>query len=207
MKTMFVISYSVWLSQKNIGHANHVVRFGENMSVFLLSLFVACQGRQPKPPQDPIPKTVETPPEEPAPVEEVEEVEEVEDEVVERLVANFQRVYFELNSSERNEESKTALDENIVILQKELDVRIEVQGHADERGTTQYNVTLGEKRAEKVSQYIRMQGISESRIQAVSFGEEKPAAYGAGESIWSKNRRCEFRVVRSSNPDIKGTTE
>ena len=174
------------------------------MNVFLLSLFVACQGCQPKPPPEPIPQTIEPPPEEPVVVEEVEEV---EDEVVERLVANFQRVYFELNSSDLNEESKAALDENIVILQKELDVRIEIQGHADERGTTEYNVALGEKRAEKVSQYIKVQGISDSRIQVVSFGEEKPVAYGAGESIWSKNRRCEFRVVRSSNPDIKGTTE
>ena len=174
------------------------------MNVFLLSLFVACQGCQPKPPPEPIPQTIEPPPEEPVVVEEVEEV---EDEVVERLVANFQRVYFELNSSDLNEESKAALDENIVILQKELDVRIEIQGHADERGTTEYNVALGEKRAEKGSQYIKVQGISDSRIQVVSFGEEKPVAYGAGESIWSKNRRCEFRVVRSSNPDIKGTTE
>ena len=175
------------------------------MNVFLLSLFFACQGCKPKPPKEPVAQTIEPPPAAPEKAEEV--VEEVEDKVVERLVANFQRVYFDLNSSDLNEESKAALDENIGILQKELDVRIEIQGHADERGTTEFNISLGEKRAKKVSQYIEMQGISDARIQVISFGEEKPAAKGAGESIWSKNRRCEFRVVRSSNPDIKGTTE
>ena len=175
------------------------------MNVFLLSLFVACQGCKPKPPKEPVTQTIEPPVAEPEKVEEV--VEEVEDNAVERLVANFQRVYFDINSSDLNEESKAALDENIGILQKELDVRIEIQGHADERGTTEFNISLGQKRAKKVSQYIEMQGISDARIQVISFGEEKPAATGAGESIWSKNRRCEFRVVRSSNPDIKGTTE
>jgi len=174
------------------------------MNVFILSMFIACKGCQPKPPAEPVTRSIEQPPE--PVVEEVVE-EEVVDEVVERLVANFQRVYFELNSSDLNADSKQAIDENIEILQKEQDVHIEIQGHADERGTTQYNITLGEKRAEKVSQYIRAQGIGDSRIQVISFGEEQPALEGAGESIWSKNRRCEFRVLRSGNPDIKGTTE
>ena len=128
-------------------------------------------------------------------------------EIVERLSANFQRVYFESDQSLLNDESKNALDENISIMQTETALKIEIQGHADERGTTEYNVSLGQKRAERVSQYFTMQGIAPSRIKVVSYGEEEPQVSGNYEEAWSKNRRCEFIIVWSDNPDIKGSTD
>ncbi|MEC7986286.1 MAG: OmpA family protein [Myxococcota bacterium] len=128
-------------------------------------------------------------------------------EVVERLAANFQRVYFDLDQSLLNEESKKALDDNITIMQTETALKIEIQGHADERGTTEYNVSLGQQRAERVSQYFTMQGIAPSRIRVVSYGEEEPQASGNHEEAWSKNRRCEFIIVWSENPNIKGSTD
>jgi peptidoglycan-associated lipoprotein len=92
-------------------------------------------------------------------------------------------------------------------MQKETRLNIEIQGHADERGTTEYNVSLGQKRAEKISQHFTMQGIASSRIRIVSYGEEKPVLEGSSETVWSQNRRAEFIILRSSNPDIKGTAE
>ena len=122
-------------------------------------------------------------------------------------MANFQKVYFDLNSSDLNDESRAALDENISIMLKESNLSIEIQGHADERGTTEYNVSLGQKRGTKISEYFTMQGVSSSRIKVISFGEERPAVQGSSEAAWSKNRRCEFVIIRSDNPNIKGTVE
>ena len=94
-----------------------------------------------------------------------------------------------------------------MIMQKETQLSIEIQGHADDRGTTEYNVTLGQKRAEKIAQHFTLQGIAQSRIRIVSYGEEQPVAKGSSEAIWSQNRRCEFVIVSTNNPDIKGTVE
>ena len=173
------------------------------MNLFFISLLVGCSGCNPKPPEEPA--VLEEPN---LPEEETQEVvEETEEQIIERMVANFQRVYFDVNSSDLNDESRAALDENLEIMQTETQLSIEIQGHADDRGTTEYNVTLGQKRAEKIAQHFTLQGIAESRIRIVSYGEEKPVVQGSSEAIWSQNRRCEFVIVSSNNPDIKGTVE
>lgn len=174
------------------------------MNLYVISLFIGCSGCNPKPVEQPAVLEEKNLP----PTEDVqEEADETEEQIIERMVANFQRVYFDVNSSDLNEESRAALDENLDIMQAETQLNIEIQGHADERGTTEYNVTLGQKRAEKISQHFTLQGIAESRIRIVSYGEEKPVLQGASESIWSQNRRCEFVIVSTNNPDIKGTVE
>ena len=72
----------------------------------------------------------------------------------------------------------------------ELTVRIE--GHADERGTNEYNLALGERRAQAVQQYLGSYGVDAGRISVLSYGEEKPAVEGGDDMSWSKNRRAEF---------------
>jgi peptidoglycan-associated lipoprotein len=191
------------VSQQNITYIiSNPLLSGDIMNLYFLSFFIGCSGCTPKPPPPPL--VIEE-------VEEVEEIveakEETEEEVVERMAANFQRVYFDVNRSDLNDESRAALDENLEIMQKETRLNIEIQGHADERGTTEYNVSLGQKRAEKISQHFTMQGIASSRIRIVSYGEEKPVLEGSSETVWSQNRRAEFIILRSSNPDIKGTAE
>ncbi|MAA79934.1 MAG: peptidoglycan-associated lipoprotein [Deltaproteobacteria bacterium] len=173
------------------------------MNLVFLSLLIGCSGCKPKPQEKPPVLEEETVIEE----EEVQEKNETEEQIIERMVANFQRVYFDVNSSDLNAESRAALDENLEIMQAETQLSIEIQGHADDRGTTEYNVTLGQKRAEKIAQHFTLQGIAQSRINIVSYGEEKPVVKGSSESIWSQNRRCEFVIVSSNNPDIKGTVE
>ena len=175
------------------------------MNTVFLSILFACSACKKKPIEKP-PEPVITEKPEPKPEPKIE-VEPEPDPIVERLVANFQKVYFELNSSDLNDDSRAALDENISIMLKEPNLSIEIQGHADERGTTEYNVSLGQKRGTKISQYFTMQGISSSRIKVISFGEERPAVQGTSEAAWSKNRRCEFVIIRSDNPNIKGTVE
>ncbi len=73
--------------------------------------------------------------------------------------------------------------------------KVTLKGHTDERGTPEYNLALGEKRAKKVAQALMLFGIAESRIDVISFGEEQPAMFGSDESAWQKNRRVEI-VIR-----------
>jgi peptidoglycan-associated lipoprotein len=126
------------------------------------------------------------------------------DEVASQLARNFERVYFEFDSASLNAASKAALAENAGIMAAAPEVRIEVQGHADDRGTTDYNIALGERRAQAVRSLLTSSGVAPSRVTAVSYGEERPVANGAGESIWSQNRRAEFRVVWGEG--VAGTT-
>ena len=82
---------------------------------------------------------------------------------------------------------------------------VEVQGHCDDRGTTDYNLALGMRRAAAIDGALQRMGVAGSRVKTVSYGEERPAARGAGESIWSQNRRAEFRVLSADVPNVVGT--
>ena len=70
--------------------------------------------------------------------------------------------------------------------------RITLEGHGDERGSREYNIALGEQRAKSVAGMMKVQGVSENQLQIVSYGEEKPAAFGSDEESWEKNRRVEI---------------
>ena len=122
-----------------------------------------------------------------------------------KLIANFNRVHFALDSFELNEDTKNALADNAKILLANSNVKVEVQGHADEQGTSEYNLSLGEKRAKAVLDYLVRAGAGAQQVQSISYGEEKPLESGSGESAWAKNRRAEFRVLWGSEV-ATGTT-
>ena len=128
------------------------------------------------------------------------------EEAVETMRANFQRVQFDTDSAELSAESKRALNANASIMQRYPDIRIEIEGHADERGTTDYNIALGEKRARTVSKYLVEKGISPRRITVVSYGEERPLDRKPTEMAYTANRRAEFRITFGDAP-VSGTTE
>jgi peptidoglycan-associated lipoprotein len=90
---------------------------------------------------------------------------------------------------------RDVLDANAAWLKKYPTVRIRVEGHCDERGTAQYNMALGERRASQVKNFLVQLGIEESRIENISLGEEKPFATGSSEDAWSQNRRGHFLVI------------
>ena len=113
---------------------------------------------------------------------------------INELVANFEKVFFNTDSSELDIASRKVLDRNAAILQEHMDVKVQVQGHADERGTVDYNLQLGNERADAVKDYLVNQGVGSDRITVISFGEEMPASTGHHESSWSQNRRAEFVV-------------
>lgn len=121
------------------------------------------------------------------------------------LRRNFERVSFDYDSAALDAASKGALARNADILREHPEIRIEVQGHCDERGTTEYNIALGDSRAHTVVSYLSAMGVGASRLEAVSYGEERPLARGQSEPIWSQNRRAEFRVSGDAE-GVAGTT-
>ena len=110
------------------------------------------------------------------------------------MAAPAQRVvYFDYDSFVIKDEFKGLLDGHAKVLSRESAKRMVIEGHTDERGGREYNLALGQKRAEAVAKSLALLGVPESRIEAVSFGEERPAVAGADESAWSRNRRAELK--------------
>lgn len=111
---------------------------------------------------------------------------------------NLETVYFEYNSYDLNSISSTreTMQNNALELNKYPSVKIRLEGHCDDRGTNEYNLALGQKRADICRTYLINYGIAPERILTISYGEEKPIVIGNDESSWSKNRRVEFRIVR-----------
>tara|TARA_B100001059_G_C17803059_1_gene567406 strand:+ start:997 stop:1419 length:423 start_codon:yes stop_codon:yes gene_type:complete len=101
-------------------------------------------------------------------------------------------VYFEFDKSSLTSKSIQTLKSAVNALNENPSIKITLSGHADERGTREYNLALGQRRAETVSDYFVLNGINKSRISVKSYGEEKPAAYGQDEVSFSKNRRVEI---------------
>ena len=99
-------------------------------------------------------------------------------------------VFFAFDSSSLSAEAQAALDTQVAWLKKHDDVNVIVQGHCDDRGTREYNLPLGERRANAVKQYLVSQGIEESRISTISYGKERPAVLGNNEAAWAQNRRA-----------------
>ncbi len=101
-------------------------------------------------------------------------------------------IYFEFDSSDVTSEARDIISSHAQNLSQNAKLSIVLEGHADERGTREYNVALGESRAKAVKQLLVVQGVSSAQIQVISFGEERPAAVGHDESAWSLNRRVEL---------------
>jgi peptidoglycan-associated lipoprotein len=104
-------------------------------------------------------------------------------------------VYFELDQADLTDEGRQALDEKREAMQLNPSIRIRIEGHADDTGSDEYNMALGERRAATARRYLVQGGIAEGRMQIVSRGEENPACPSREESCRSKNRRDEFIVL------------
>ncbi len=104
-------------------------------------------------------------------------------------------IHFDYDKSNIRSDDTGALDQKVAILQANPELRIRVGGHCDERGSDEYNLALGNRRAQSAKQYLVSHGIDAGRIETQSWGEEKPLVDGHDESAWSQNRRDEFEVI------------
>lgn len=104
-----------------------------------------------------------------------------------------QRVlYFDLDSSQIKDEDRDIITVHAEFLAAHADIAVVLEGHADERGSREYNIALGEKRAKAIKQLMTLQGVTENQIQVISFGEERPVALGHDAAAWNLNRRVEI---------------
>jgi peptidoglycan-associated lipoprotein len=105
------------------------------------------------------------------------------------------RINFDFDKSDIRPGDAQILDQKLAILQANPDLRIEIVGHCDERGSDEYNLALGNRRALAAKQYLVSRGIAADRITTRSMGEEQPLVMGSTEEAWAQNRRDEFAVV------------
>jgi peptidoglycan-associated lipoprotein len=104
-------------------------------------------------------------------------------------------IHFDYDKSNVRGEDAGLLDQKVAILQANPELRIRVGGHCDERGSDEYNLALGNRRAQAAKQYLVSHGIDASRIETQSWGEERPSVDGHDEGAWSQNRRDEFEII------------
>jgi len=108
-------------------------------------------------------------------------------------------VFFDYDVSEIRDDAQTALRAKVDILRASPQVQIRIEGHADERGSTEYNMALGNRRAESIRQFLVGFGLAENRFEIVSFGEGRPLAQGSTEQSWARNRRGQFVITAGAN--------
>ena len=101
-------------------------------------------------------------------------------------------VYFDFDSAAIRDDSRGIVEAHAGFLKANGNAKVLLQGHADERGSREYNLALGQRRADSVKQAMSLLGVPEARMEAVSLGEEKPAVEGHDEAAWQKNRRAEI---------------
>lgn len=161
------------------------------------AFLVGCSKKPPPPPpSEPPPPRVEAPAAPtPAPVAQSPKVDEAAERrarIQARIAELIKPIYFAFDQSTLTAEGKVTAEAVAKMLQEAPEVSVRIEGHADEQGTNEYNLALGERRAQAVQQYLVSYGIDAARISVLSYGEEKPAADGKDESSWSLNRRAEF---------------
>ena len=105
-------------------------------------------------------------------------------------------VYFDFDRSTIKEDQVSRMETNAAFLKANPDVKIKIEGNCDERGTNEYNMALGERRAMSAKKYMANLGVAAGRLATISYGEERPINYGHDELSWSQNRRADFVIAR-----------
>lgn len=114
----------------------------------------------------------------------------------ERAYGSIQEmIFFDFDRSDLREDARATLQRKAEALRQFPDIRIRIEGHADERGTVEYNLALGERRADAARAYLVDLGIDPDRMTTISYGEERPQVMGQNEAAWSQNRRDEFVIL------------
>jgi peptidoglycan-associated lipoprotein len=112
----------------------------------------------------------------------------------EQVTSGLEQIYFDFDSSDLSDQARKTLTENAGYLRKSA-AKLRIEGNCDERGSAEYNIALGEKRAEAAMKYLVTMGIPADRLATISYGKEKPADQGHDDAAWEKNRRDDFTIL------------
>jgi len=175
------------------------------LSILMILMLVATIGACKKKAEETVPEPIEVvvpvepPAPPPAPPKEVppdfgsmKDPEPSREQIRTEVSRNLTTIYFSYDSSELSETALRGLKSNANQFKANSDFGIIIEGHCDERGTIEYNLALGERRASSVRDYLTSLGVGRSRMRIITYGEEKPVDPGHSESAWSKNRRAVF---------------
>ncbi|HEX8723996.1 MAG TPA: peptidoglycan-associated lipoprotein Pal [Gemmatimonadaceae bacterium] len=110
-----------------------------------------------------------------------------------------QTIHFDYDKSDLRTDAQAILDAKLPILLANPNLTIRIEGNTDERGSTQYNLALGQRRAAAAKRYLTDHGVADARIETVSYGEEHPVAQGMNETAWAQNRRDDFTITGGGN--------
>lgn len=132
----------------------------------------------------------------PEPKEKVLQEGEITDETIVEITRQLQPVFYDYNRADIREDQIPALQNNARVLKQFAAANVLVEGHCDERGTDEYNLALGERRAKAAKDYLVSLGIDDGRMNTISYGESKPFAEGHNETAWQQNRRAHFVAVK-----------
>jgi peptidoglycan-associated lipoprotein len=176
-------------------------------TIALALVLAACGGGapEPEPEPEPGPQVEETTVDEAAEraAREAEEKRRREEEERRRLEAERQRVlsviaervHFDFDKSDIRPDAEAVLQRKVTVLREYSGVALRVEGHCDERGSNEYNLALGQRRAEAVRRYLMSYGVDADRFATISYGEERPRVSASNEDAWAQNRRSEFIVT------------
>jgi peptidoglycan-associated lipoprotein len=145
-----------------------------------------------QPPEAPVLTPPTAPVPAPAPITEQKVTEAPRPQAEPRIEEALQTCYFDYDSAVLRDDTRRVLDKDIEWLKANPTVRVQVEGHCDERGTEEYNLHLGERRANAVKQYMEKNGVDASRLFTISYGKDRPVDPGHTETAWAKNRRVQF---------------
>jgi peptidoglycan-associated lipoprotein len=158
------------------------------ISIVLANLLVACASQKPKEPEAVAPApVVETPAPAPAPMVAVDPLNDP------ASILSKRSVYFPFDVSAVQEADKPIVEAHGKYLSEHPDRMVRVEGNADERGSNEYNLALGQRRAESVKKMLELGGAKASQIETVSYGEEKPVCTEHNEACWKQNRRSDIK--------------
>lgn len=161
-----------------------LVPYGVLLLSLLLLLPVGCS-KKPAPPPEPV-----APPA--PPVEPVRPAELTPAPVPEKIV--FEDAFFDFDKFSLRADVLVTMQRNAETLLEHPQLRILIEGHCDERGTVEYNLALGDRRARATKEFLIKYGVAVGRIETISYGEERPFAYGHNEEAWAQNRRAHFVI-------------
>jgi peptidoglycan-associated lipoprotein len=176
----------------------------------MILVFAGCPKPKPEPPPKPIEMEAKPMPK-PAPPREIEQPKDVVEDVVEvdpldsedmrEVNREAERrgfnpnIYFDFDQSDLREEARQRLAENARFLSSHSEFTMTVEGHCDERGTNEYNLALGNQRAETVQAYMTSLGVPANRFKTITFGEERPVCTESDEACWQRNRRGQILIT------------
>jgi peptidoglycan-associated lipoprotein len=162
------------------------------VALILSSLFVGCSKEEPPPPTaEAQPRPVAPPPPPPAPAP------APGPSISQQAFQDFQNqdIFFDFDKYDLRTDARATLDRKASFLNQNPSVRSQIEGHCDERGTNEYNLALGERRANAARQYLTTAGVSPARLTTISYGEERPLDPGQNEAAWARNRRAHFVIT------------